>query len=134
MQIFLIFLAGFFFLPCDIEAQCRLEVEITGFRNNQGGLLIQLMDENQNVVFQNQFSVNNYQCHVDFENLSPGKYGVRFYHDENLSGKMETNLFGKPIEGYGFSNNAFAAFGPPDFKKWLIHLTENKKILLKVRY
>ncbi len=26
-------------------------------------------------------------------------------HDENDNGKLDTNLVGMPVEGYGFSNN-----------------------------
>jgi uncharacterized protein (DUF2141 family) len=28
---------------------------------------------------------------------------------------METGLFGKPKQGYGFSNNPSSMFGPPGF-------------------
>jgi uncharacterized protein (DUF2141 family) len=28
---------------------------------------------------------------------------------------METGLFGKPKQGYGFSNNPASTFGPPGF-------------------
>jgi len=56
---------------------------------------------------------------VSFNNLTPGKYAVRYYHDENMNGNMETNLVGKPTEGYGFSNNIIGKFGPPPFEKWL---------------
>jgi uncharacterized protein (DUF2141 family) len=28
---------------------------------------------------------------------------------------METGLFGKPKQGYGFSNNPSSTFGPPSF-------------------
>jgi uncharacterized protein (DUF2141 family) len=44
-------------------------------------------------------------CLIPISNLNSGKYAVRYYHDENLNGKMETNLVGKPTEGYRFSNN-----------------------------
>ncbi|MFO8067461.1 MAG: DUF2141 domain-containing protein [Bacteroidales bacterium] len=30
-------------------------------------------------------------------------YALGFYHDENLNGKMDTNIFGIPKESYGFS-------------------------------
>src|ERR1035437_1970388 len=44
---------------------------------------------------------------------------------------MDTNLVGKPTEGYGFSNNITGKFGPPPFKKWLFEISGNKKIVLK---
>ncbi|MGH8421763.1 MAG: DUF2141 domain-containing protein [Pseudomonas fluorescens] len=40
-----------------------------------------------------------------FKNLKPGTYAVMVTHDENGNGKLDTNLIGMPIEGFGFSNN-----------------------------
>jgi uncharacterized protein (DUF2141 family) len=50
-----------------------------------------------------------------FENLVPGEYAVQLFHDENDNGEMDSNLFGIPLEGFGFSNDARASFGPPKF-------------------
>ncbi len=36
-------------------------------------------------------------------------------HDENMNGKLDTNLLGIPKEGYGFSNDAKASLGAPTF-------------------
>ena len=40
-----------------------------------------------------------------FKDLPPGQYAVLISHDENGNGKLDTNLMGMPLEGYGFSNN-----------------------------
>lgn len=40
-----------------------------------------------------------------FKDLKPGEYAVMITHDENDNGKMDTNVMGMPLEGYGFSNN-----------------------------
>ena len=47
---------------------------------------------------------------------------------------METNIFGKPTEGYGFSNNVTGKFGPPPFEKWLFEMKDDKTIILKPTY
>ena len=44
-----------------------------------------------------------------------GRYAVSILHDENANGKMETDFFGRPNEGYGFSRNARGTMGPPGF-------------------
>jgi uncharacterized protein (DUF2141 family) len=51
-----------------------------------------------------------------------------------MNGKMDTNLVGKPTEGYGFSNNVIGKVGPPAFEKWLFEITGDKKIILKPTY
>ena len=40
-----------------------------------------------------------------FKDLKPGQYAVMITHDENGNGKLDTNVIGMPLEGYGFSNN-----------------------------
>ncbi len=96
--------------------------------------MLQLFDENEKIIAQEQGSIKENKCLISIGDLKPGKYAVRFYHDENLNGKMETNLVGKPTEGYGFSNNVIGKFGPPPFEKWLFELNGDKKITLKPTY
>jgi len=58
-------------------------------------------------------------------NLPAGKYAVVAYVDRNLNGKIDKNFFGKPTEAYGFSNNARAMFGPPDFAQAAFELGQS---------
>ncbi|WP_282295392.1 MULTISPECIES: DUF2141 domain-containing protein [unclassified Stenotrophomonas] len=44
-------------------------------------------------------------AHFDFKNLPAGDYAVMVTQDENDNGKLDTNMLGVPVEGYGFSNN-----------------------------
>jgi uncharacterized protein (DUF2141 family) len=54
---------------------------------------------------------------VQFDDIPAGVYGVYVYHDENGNGKLDTGgMLRLPIEGYAFSNDASAAFGPPSIK------------------
>jgi len=96
--------------------------------------MFQLFDENEKVLMENQSPITDSTCSFSIPDLMPGKYAVRFYHDENLNGKMETNLLGKPTEGYGFSNNVTGTFGPPPFKKWLFKINRDTTIVLKPAY
>jgi uncharacterized protein (DUF2141 family) len=115
-------------------SQFRLEIEIVEFRNNTGKLMLQLFDENEKVITQEIGAIADKKCVITLNNIKPGKYGVRYFQDENLNGLMDTNLVGKPTEGYGFSNNAIGKFGPPPFEKWIFNLTKDKKITLKPTY
>jgi uncharacterized protein (DUF2141 family) len=115
-------------------SQYNLEIEISQIKNNEGNIMLQLFDENEKVITQEMSKIKDKTCSFSMTNLKPRKYAVRYYHDENLNGKMETNMFGKPTEGYGFSNNVTGKFGPPPFEKWLFELKEDKKIMLKPMY
>jgi uncharacterized protein (DUF2141 family) len=127
----------FVFLICISNAslsQYKLNIEIVEIRNSTGNIMLQLFDENKKVLTQEQSPIQANRCSFSIPNLKPGKYAVRYYHDENLNGKMETNLVGKPTEGYGFSNNITGKFGPPPFEKWLFEINGDKMIMLKPTY
>ena len=52
---------------------------------------------------------------VVIPNVAAGRYAIQVMHDRNANGKLDTNIVGIPTEPYGFSNDAAANFGPPDF-------------------
>lgn len=115
-------------------SQFKLDIEITEIKNNTGKIMLQLFDDKGNVITLEMGLIKDKTCQFYMENLKPGKYAVRYYHDENLNGKMDTNLVGKPVEGYGFSNNVIGKLGPPPFEKWLFEINSDKKIVLKPVY
>jgi uncharacterized protein (DUF2141 family) len=50
-----------------------------------------------------------------FNDMAPGSYAVAIFHAENNETQIETGMFGKPKQGYGFSRDAKGSFGPPSF-------------------
>jgi uncharacterized protein (DUF2141 family) len=48
--------------------------------------------------------------------LAPGKYALAAFADGNGNGRLDRNWAGMPTEPYGFSRDARALFGPPDFE------------------
>jgi len=73
---------------------------------------------------------------IIFKSVPPGSYAVAILHDENNNQKMDKNMLGIPKEGYGFSNNASAPFGPPSYKKASFNHTATKQteIQIKAKY
>ncbi len=134
MNKFLLTLTGIICISSCAYSQFTLKIEITGLRNNTGKVMLQVFDEKEKVTDQTMSEITNLSCTFTIENLKPGKYAVRFYHDENLNQAMETNMVGKPTEGYGFSNNVTGMFSMPSFEKWLFDLNSNKTIVLKTVY
>lgn len=66
-------------------------------------------------------------------NLPAGEYAISLFHDTNNNGILDTNLFGIPIEKYGFSNNAKGFMGPPNYQKSSFILTQNKTIEITLK-
>jgi len=73
---------------------------------------------------------------VVFRDVPPGPFAVTVHHDEDKDLKMDTGLFGAPTEGYGFSRDASAPFGPPGFAdaKLTLAPSERKRVPIHMSY
>jgi uncharacterized protein (DUF2141 family) len=97
-----------------------IEFEITGINSNNGKIYVQLFKGEENYKQGNAnlstiVKAAKGTTKVIFSDIKPDQYAVRFFHDENDNGEMETNFIGIPVEGYGFSNNAKPSFGPVSY-------------------
>jgi len=134
MKRIVILVTGLILISNSALTQFSLTIEISGIKNNTGKIMLQLFDENEKVINQAAGEIKEETSLFSIQILKAGKYAVRYFHDENLNGEMDTNLIGIPKEGYGFSNNATGKFGPPPFDKWLFEINGDKKIELKPTY
>lgn len=118
-----IFLVGSFasFIP---PINQNLKVTVTRLHNNNGVVLVSLFkdgsgypDDAAKAYGKEKAYIVDKTSTIIFKSVPPGTYAVAILHDENNNQKMDKNMLGIPKEGYGFSNNATAAFGPPSYKK-----------------
>lgn len=97
---------------------CAVTVSVHNVRDVQGAVLGGLYSEagwNGDAVATAGVSVEDDSPVLCFQDVAPGRYAVKLFHDRNGDGELATNMFGIPSEPYGFSNNAPAQFGPPAF-------------------
>ena len=79
--------------------------------------------------------IENGKAAVTFNDVRPGVYAVAVLHDENENDEMDFNFLGMPLEGYGFSNDAAAMFGPPSFEAAAFKLSPRASYIpIKIRY
>ena len=67
-----------------------------------------------------------------FKNIPAGKYAIAAFQDSNVDGKLNENMFGVPKEPYGFSNNKYGKFGPPNFEDVSFDVKEDTSISLTI--
>ena len=101
-----------------------IKVNITNLKSNKGFVLVSLFkegvgypDKPEKAFRKAKLSITANNAAVIFNSLPAGSYAIAILHDENDDQKMNKNILGIPREGYGFSNNATAAFGPPRYSK-----------------
>ncbi|MGW8278892.1 DUF2141 domain-containing protein [Sphingomonas aurantiaca] len=98
----------------------RLDVEVDNLRSAKGMIRICLTADPDNfpacIDDANALtrSVPASVRTTSFPGLPQRGYALAIIHDENSNSKLDT-IAGIPREGYGFSRNAAARFGPPRF-------------------
>jgi uncharacterized protein (DUF2141 family) len=131
LYIFVMLFSSFAFSQ---EKLVKLNVEISKLRSNKGNILLQLTDSIGKLVSKKSEKISDNKCTLQFNELSTGKYALRYFHDENANDSLDTNWMGIPKEGYGFSNNAIGMFGPPSYNERLFDVRSDMKISLKPKY
>jgi len=116
------------------QESLTLNVKINDLRSDNGKIMIQLSDKDQNTIGAEIATINDGICSVKFNSLKAGTYAIRYFHDENENGELDTGTFGIPTEGFGFSNDARGFMGPPSFDDQLFELNGNKSITLATKY
>lgn len=118
----------FAIMPLSTFCQYKLTIEISGLKNNNGQVHVELNNEANKLVKGISQAVTNKACIIVIDNLKPGKYAFKYFHDENNNKNIDLSWMGIPKEGFGFSNNAAATFGPPPLKKTIFVITGNTKV------
>ena len=118
-----------------------LMVKVSGLRNDQGRVAVALFSSaaafpRQEKALRGQLvRISRGRAAVTFRDLAPGTYAVAVLHDENDNAKMDFNFLGMPLEGYGFSNDAAALFGPPSFGSAAFRLLARPSVVsISARY
>ncbi|HUZ12195.1 MAG TPA: DUF2141 domain-containing protein [Caulobacteraceae bacterium] len=66
---------------------------------------------------------------------APGYYAAVIYQDADDNGVLDQGLFGFPLEGYGFSNNARPFLGPPSLRSAKFFARQGDTVLhVRLRY
>lgn len=135
---FSILLLSFLLFSYRYTNKTLLTIEISGIKlNKKGNLRIGIFDKEgfpnpKNTVAGKIITVTAKTMKVEFDNLPIGTYGIAIIQDQDQNGVLSTNLFGYPIEPYGFSKNKFGRFGPPDFNDISFKMESGSKVNLKI--
>ncbi len=139
----ILLLPTFVFLFCSIvTAQTgSVKIKVNGLKNSKGILQIGLYNSEEDFpqadkIFKG-FYVEAEKDSVSYfiANIITGKYAIAVFYDENENDKLDKKIFGIPKERYGFSNNKFGTFGPPDYNDISFTLVDNeiKKLIINLK-
>jgi uncharacterized protein (DUF2141 family) len=103
------------------QAGNRIGVTVTGLRNSDGVVRCGLYASADGFRQPGREmrgatgAIRGQSATCMFNNIPAGTYAVAVFHAEQNEARIETGAFGKPKQGYGFSNNPSSGFGPPSF-------------------
>jgi uncharacterized protein (DUF2141 family) len=145
--------------PTEAQSTTTLTVEVANLRNQEGNVCFKLFSGSDGFPNDDDSALQRTCVAIDsltesnetaigsasenttplfrytFENLAVGNYAIAIYHDRNSDERLNRTLFGIPAEGYGFSNDAPANFGPAKFDDAVFALQEpNSTIQIRMRY
>lgn len=99
----------------------NLIVVIDGFKNDKGAAKIALCNSEESykteekTFLSKKVRIINGKAEYVFKRIPWGNYAIIAYHDENGNDKLDKSFIGKPIELYGFSNNARGIISKPSY-------------------
>ena len=110
------------------DGNAQLDIEVTGLAVGQGYVRLAVIDRAENwkaakdPVAAILASVTAATMRFTLHDVRPGRMAIRLFQDENGNEKLDRNLVGIPIEGYGFSGQ-LPSMGPPQFNDASFNLT-----------
>jgi uncharacterized protein (DUF2141 family) len=114
-------------------AAADLALQVSGLKNTEGIVAIAVFAKAGGFPREDGKAIRAVRIPIDapsrsaqtiIRNLPTGDYAVAVYHDDNKSGTLETNFFGIPVKGYGFSQNPRPRMRAPTFDEALFSLPE----------
>lgn len=106
------------------HSQTNIQVHITGISSQKGEIFVALYSSSNGFPSDASKAIktakavpSNGKASLNFTLIPEGNYAIALFHDINGDGKMNTNIFGIPKEGYGFSNNVRNLFRAPTFEE-----------------
>jgi uncharacterized protein (DUF2141 family) len=129
-------------MVADAGETATLTIVVDGLRNGRGQVGCRLYrpsedfarDDSPAIVGRQLVPIEDRRARCVFAGLAPGRYAVALMHDENGNRRLDTNLVGIPVEGFGFTNNAEPhTFGPPTFDEAAVVVRAGRTTAQRVR-
>lgn len=118
-----------------------ITLKITGIRNKNGRIQLQVYRDQKNYANQSPLKVyhiskkdvKDHYLIYKLTGFSPGTYGLALLDDEDSDTKMDYGLV-MPKEGFGFSDYYHTGWSNPKFDDFKFDLHADKSIKIQIRY
>jgi uncharacterized protein (DUF2141 family) len=115
-----------------------IEVAVTGVRTPKGSVHVEICDQAtflKDCRWTGDAPAVQGTTIVTVRDVPAGIYAAQAFHDKNGNHEIDRGLFGIPLEGVGFSNDARIRMSPPHFDEASFrHDATDQRITFKLRY
>jgi uncharacterized protein (DUF2141 family) len=135
--------SNLFLSSANAESRSNVTVVINNIKQDSGRVCFRVYASEKGFPFSSKNEVQS-GCvektgrviKKQFSGLKPGKYAVTVIDDRNRDGKLNTDLFGIPQEGFGVSNNPTVSVttGTPKFSKASFPVNQNTVVNIQMKY
>lgn len=109
--------------PCSFgeSGKADIAVVVTGVTDTRGKIMLALVSTKEqyrsgkNIFMTAVLDPEIGSTRHVFENVPPGTYSIKTYHDVNSNGRLDKGIFGIPKEKFGFSNDPVIRRGMPAY-------------------
>ena len=85
---------------------------------------------NDKAIYREKIIITNQkEVSVVFKGIPSGRYAIAVFLDENDNYKLDRNVFGIPVEKYGFSNNILPRLRAATFKESAFEIRSQESII-----
>jgi uncharacterized protein (DUF2141 family) len=115
------------------KSKGSIEIIVNGIKSTNGQINVALYNTSatfniiEKVYFKQTYIIKGKSIIITIPNVPVGEYAISLFHDVNKNLQIDKNMLGIPKEGFAFSNNATANFGPPKWSSAKFSVMANKK-------
>lgn len=122
----------------------KLHIKVPNLRSKLGQVCVSLFNsedgfpaDSEKAIYSFCMSASEAQetGFVSVEGLPFGTIALALFHDENSDKKLNTGIFGIPLEGFAFSNNPALRMGAPAYQECAFVFSDSQPThLVELRY
>jgi uncharacterized protein (DUF2141 family) len=115
------------------KSKGSIEIVVNGIKSTNGQINVALYNTSatfniiEKAYFKQTYIIKGKSIIISIPNVPIGEYAISLFHDVNKNLQIDKNMLGIPKEGFAFSNNATANFGPPNWSSAKFTVVANKK-------
>lgn len=121
------------------DARGRVIVRMEGFESDEGKALVALFtssdgfpEDNERADHLASVTIQDGVARAELVEVIPGAFAVAVFHDEDDDRELDTDLFGIPDEGIGFSGDCEIEMSAPDFDDCAVWLEPGDEMSIDI--